>query len=60
MKKKSFEFEEEDLFNDAMCYYKDPNFDARKRIRVMYQGQPAVDTWRSHKAIFHESAKHNW
>ena len=42
--KEKIRVEEEDLFNDAMCYYKDPNFDARKRIRVMYQGQPAVDT----------------
>jgi hypothetical protein len=42
--KEKVKVEEEDLFNDAMCYYKDPNFDARKRLRVVYEGQPAVDT----------------
>ena len=56
---KEVKVEEEDLFNDAMCYYKDPNFDARKRLRVVYEGQPAVDTWRGHKAIFYQSVKHN-
>ena len=35
---------EEDLFNDAICYYKDPDFDEKKRLRIVYQGQPAVDT----------------
>ena len=42
--KEKVKVEEEDLFNDAMCYYKDPNFDTRKRLRVVYEGQPAVDT----------------
>ena len=42
--KEKVKVEEEDLFNDAMCYYKDPNFDARKRLSVVYEGQPAVDT----------------
>ncbi|XP_046860694.1 uncharacterized protein LOC124453910 [Xenia sp. Carnegie-2017] len=27
-----------------MSYYKDPNFDERKPLRVIYKGQPAVDT----------------
>lgn len=27
-----------------MAYYKDPSFDPTKRLRVLYTGQPAVDT----------------
>ena len=42
--KEKLRVEEEDLFNDALCYYKDPNFDEKKRLRIVYQGQPAVDT----------------
>ena len=42
--KEKLRVEEEDLFNDALCYYKDPNFDEKKMLRIVYQGQPAVDT----------------
>ena len=28
--KEKLRVEEEDLFNDALCYYKDPNFDGKK------------------------------
>ena len=36
--------DEEDLFNDAVTYYKEPAFDPKMRLRVMYKGQPAADT----------------
>jgi len=42
--KEKLKVDEEDLFNDAMAYYKDPSFDPTKRLRVLYTGQPAVDT----------------
>lgn len=42
--KEKLKVEEEDLFNDAMSYYKDPSFDERKPLRIIYKGQPAVDT----------------
>ena len=34
----------EDLLSDAICYYKDPDFDPRKRIRVCSKDQVALDT----------------
>ena len=36
--------DEEDLLNDAMAYYKDENFDPKKKLRVIYNEQPAADT----------------
>ena len=27
-----------------MAYYKDPNFDPKKKLRVIYNKQPAADT----------------
>lgn len=36
--------DEEDLFQDAMSYYKDIEFDPKKRLRVLYRGQAAADT----------------
>ena len=42
--KEKLKIDEEDILSDAMSYYKDINFDAKKRLRVLYKGQPAVDT----------------
>ena len=42
--KEKLKVDEEDVFSDAMAYYKDPGFDPTKRLRVLYRGQPAVDT----------------
>lgn len=36
--------DEEDILNDAMAYYKDQDFDPRKRLRIIYRGQAAADT----------------
>lgn len=36
--------DEEDLLNDSISYYKDPKFDPRQRLRVIYNRQPAADT----------------
>ena len=36
--------EEEDILNDALTYYKSPAFDAKKKLRIRFKGQPAVDT----------------
>ncbi|KAJ7384022.1 hypothetical protein OS493_024034 [Desmophyllum pertusum] len=36
--------DQEDLLNDAMTFYKDPDFDPRKRLRVIFNNQPAADT----------------
>ena len=36
--------DKEDLLSDAVCYYKDPDFDPRKRIRVRSKDQVALDT----------------
>ena len=36
--------EEEDILNDALTYYKSPAFDANKKLRIRFKGQPAVDT----------------
>ena len=36
--------DEEDLFEDAMVYYKSAEFDPTKRLRIVYTGQSAVDT----------------
>ena len=36
--------DEDDILNDALAYYKDSKFDARKKLRVVYKGQPAADT----------------
>ena len=42
--KEKLRVDEDDILNDAMAYYKDPTFNPTKRLRVLYQGQPAVDT----------------
>ena len=34
----------EDLLSDAICYYKDPDFDPRTRIRVCSKNQVALET----------------
>lgn len=36
--------EEDDILNDALTHYKIPDFDAKKKLRIQFKGQPAVDT----------------
>lgn len=36
--------DEQDLLNDAITYYKDPDFNPSKRLQIVYSGQPAADT----------------
>ena len=36
--------DEEDLLNNAIAYYKDAHFDPKKKLRVLYNKQPAADT----------------
>ena len=36
--------DEDDVINDAMAYYKCSEFDPKKKIRVVYNNQPAADT----------------
>ena len=50
--KEKLKIDEEDLFNDAITYYKDPSFDSKKRLRIMYRGQPAADTGGVSKQFF--------
>ena len=42
--KEKVKVDEEDVLSDALAYYKDPCFDPTKRLRIVYTGQPAVDT----------------
>jgi len=42
--KEKLKVDEEDIMNDAMTYYKDSDFDPKKRLRIVYNGQPAADT----------------
>lgn len=42
--KEKVKVDEDDILNDALAYYKDCKFDARKKLRVVYKGQPAADT----------------
>ena len=36
--------DDEDLLNDAIAYYKDAHFDPKRKLRVIYNKQPAADT----------------
>ena len=36
--------EEEDILNDASAHYKSSEFDVKKKLRIQFKGQPAVDT----------------
>ncbi|XP_028516404.1 uncharacterized protein LOC114575542 [Exaiptasia diaphana] len=42
--KEKLKVDEEDILNDAMTYYKDSDFNPSKRLRIVYNGQPAADT----------------
>lgn len=42
--KEKVKADEDDVLNDALAYYKEGNFDAKKRLGVIYKGQPAADT----------------
>ena len=42
--KEKVKFEEDDLLNDALTYYKDSNFDPKKKLRIVFKNQPAADT----------------
>lgn len=36
--------EAEHILNDALTHYKSHEFDAKKKLRIQFKGQPAVDT----------------
>lgn len=36
--------DKEDLFNDALSYDKDCDFNPKKPLRIQYRGQPEADT----------------
>lgn len=36
--------DEDDILGDALAYYKNPAFDARRPLRISFTGQPAIDT----------------
>lgn len=42
--KRKLRIDEEDHFEDAMSYYKNPNFHPSTRLRICHNGQAAVDT----------------
>ena len=42
--REKLKIDKEHLLNDAMAYYKDPDCDPRKKLRIVYSGQPAADT----------------
>lgn len=42
--KEKVKVDEVDVLNDALAHYKDPCFDSIKCLRIVYTGQPAVDT----------------
>lgn len=42
--KEKLKVDEDDIQNDGMAYYKDPDFDPKKKLRVIYRNQPAADT----------------
>lgn len=42
--KEKLKVDEDDILNDALAYYKDSKFDPKKKVRVIYKGQPAADT----------------
>jgi len=42
--KEKLKVDEDDILNNAITYYKSSDFNPSKRLRVVYQGQPACDT----------------
>ena len=42
--KEKVKVEEDDLLNDALTYYKDSEFDPKKKLRIVFKNQPAADT----------------
>lgn len=42
--KEKVKVEEDDLLNDALTYYKDQDFDPKKKLRIVFKNQPATDT----------------
>lgn len=49
--------EEDDLLNDALAFYKSQDFDPRKKLRIKYKDQPAVDTGGVVRQFFTELLK---
>jgi len=43
IEREKLKVDEEDLLNDAMAYYKNPNFNPKKQLRVIFNNQPAAD-----------------
>lgn len=44
VEKEKLKVEEDDLLNDALAYYKDKDFDPKKKLRIVFKSQPAADT----------------
>lgn len=42
--KEKVKVEDDDLLNDALTYYKDSNFNPKKKLRIVFKNQPAADT----------------
>lgn len=42
--KEKLKVEEDDILNDALTYYKDRDFDPKKKLRIVFKNQPAADT----------------
>ena len=43
-KRKKLEVDEDDIIEDAVAYYKSIQFDASCPLRIIFQGQPAIDS----------------
>ena len=52
--------DQEDLLNDAMAFYKDPEFNRKDKLRVIFNKQPAADTGGvDHKTVFYPAPKYD-
>lgn len=50
--KEKVKVDEDDVLNNALAYCKDGKFDAKKKLRVIYKGQPAADTGGVTRQVF--------
>jgi len=44
MEREKLKVDPEDIIADAFCYYKNSTLNLKKRLRIIYEGQPAADT----------------
>ena len=50
--KQKLKVDEDDILNDATSYYKQLDFNLKKRLQIQYRCQPAVDTGRVTRQFF--------